>query len=97
MDKPYRNCAETLFEIFQRAWGNGEVTGTLKDQIEDEFEKWSEGDDNVPFITWCVEKINGGVQLKRRYADNGILPAAVRIMSPDNPETSVYYVRVFIG
>ena len=83
MGDGYAHCAAALSDIFQRGHKNGRVQGKLREELEEAFEKWSEGDGDVEFITWCAEKINGGVTLERKYKDRGSRAEGVKIVSPD--------------
>ena len=96
MGDGHAHCAAALSDIFQRGWGNGGVSGQLKDELEAQFEKWSAGDADVEFITWCAEKINGGVELARKYKDRGSRAEGVKIVSPDGRTDwtlAVWWVR----
>ncbi len=58
----------------------------MREALEEAFEQWSEAtgtNADVEFITWCAEKINGGVELARKYKDRGSRAEGVKIVSPD--------------
>ena len=67
MPDAYRLCAEALVEIFNRAIGENKLTEAFTQELYEEFDVWSNGDDSLPFITWSANKINEGLSLNRSF------------------------------